>query len=127
MDDKLPILRRMVCFKKLQTSPSQATRACDALRNIQGIVQAEPLNSHRIRLSFSLQYLRFSLIEELLEELGFHLDRSLFPGIRRMIYQYLEDNALENLNFEEDEKKLVCRVDTSLTRPEPEKYWTDYR
>jgi len=129
MDDKYLIHHRKVCLKKLQSSPSQAEKACTALSSIRGMINADPISECRIKLSYSLEHLSFNLIEELLEELGFHLDRSLLPTIRRMVYQYLEDNAREHLSFEEgeDEQNLVCKIDHPVSHEEPEKYWTNYR
>jgi len=126
MDDPIYIRTRMVCLTR-EGRESQVREACAALRGIKGIVDAQPLNSHRLSLTYSLQDLSFELIEGLLKELGFYLDTSLFAIIRRTIYQYLEDNAREKIHAEEQEQSLVCPLPDDLPHDEPEKYWNNYR
>lgn len=127
MDDQIHIRTRLVCLTR-NGDESQAEEACAALRNIKGVHDAQPVNNHRLSLTYSLEHLTFELIEDLLRELGFYLDDSVFALIRRNIFQYLEDNAREKINLDEQEKqKLVCPVDSEMPHDEPEKYWNDYR
>lgn len=126
MDDSIHIRKRMVCLKR-NGHQSQATEACAALRGIQGIYDAQPINNHRLRLVYSLEHLSFDLIEALLKELGFYLDNSIFAIIRRNIYQYLEDNAREKIKVDDEQRKLVCDIAPVMPQDEPEKYWNNYR
>jgi len=125
MDDSSFIRKRLVCLRR-SGDPSQADEACAALRSIKGVVDAHPVNHHRLRLTYSLEHLTFELIEDLLRELGFYLDNSIFSFIRRNIYQYLEDTAREKIKVDEDRHTLVCQVDPQA-QDEPEKYWNNYR
>lgn len=126
MQDPQHIRKRLVCLTRTG-SPTQAEEACKALRGVHGIVDVRPLNHHRLQLTYSLEFLTFELIEELLRELGFYLDNSIFSVIRRNIYQYLEDTAREKIHVEEEQRKLVCEIDTETVADEPEKYWNNYR
>lgn len=126
MNDQIHIRKRMVCLTRNGTD-TQATEACAVLRGINGVYDAQPINSHRLSLTYSLEYLSFELIEALLKELGFYLDNSIFAIIRRNIYQYLEDNAREKIQVDEDKQSLVCQVDPQMRNDEPEKYWDKYR
>lgn len=126
MDDQIYIRKRLICLAQ-NGHESQAEEACATLRGIKGVFDAQPVNNHRLSLTYSLEHLTFELIEDLLRELGFYLDDSIFAVIRRNIYQYLEDNAREKIHVDEEKQKLVCEVDTEIPHDEPEKYWNNYR
>ena len=126
MTDDIHIRRRVVCLARTGAA-HQASEACAALRGVKGILLAEPINRHRLKLVYSLEHLSFELVEALLRELGFKLDGNIFAVIRRNFYQYLEDNAREKMQVEEQEHELVCDVDADLPHDEPEKYWHKYR
>ncbi len=126
MEEQSHIRKRLVCLRRTDDA-SQAERACATLKGVKGVVDARPVNSHRLSLTYSLEFLTFELIEDLLRELGFYLDNSIFAIIRRNIYQYLEDTAREKIKVDEENRKLVCQVDTETLQDEPEKYWNNYR
>ncbi len=126
MTEDVHIRRRIVCLAR-DKSVNQAARACAALQGVKGIVRAEPINNHRLKLVYSLESLSFELIEALLRELGYRLDNNIFATIRRNIYQYLEDNAREKMQVEDQEQELMCDVNADLPHDEPEKYWHKYR
>ena len=126
MSNDSHIRRRMVCLAR-EGSSTQAADACAALRGVKGIVAAEPVGRHRLKLVYSLENLSFELVEALLRELGFKLDGHLFAVIRRNIYQYLEDNAREKMQIDEQRHELICDIDAELPHDEPEKYWHKYK
>ena len=126
MEEQELIRKRLVCLRR-DGGPTQAVEACANLKGIKGVIDARPVNEHRLSLTYSLEFLTFELIEDLLRELGFYLDDSLFAVIRRNIYQYLEDTAREKIHVDEESHKLVCQVDSEATQDEPEKYWNNYR
>lgn len=126
MEEERYIRTRRVCLAH-NDDRQQAEKACASLRGIKGVMSAEPLNERQLMLSYSLRHLSFELIEGLLKELGFYLDNSLPATIRRTVYQYLEDNAREQLQLEQEEQLLSCSVRFGeSSAPEPEKYWSDY-
>ncbi len=86
-----------------------------------------PIAHCRLSLTYSLEYLSFELVEALLKELGFYLDDSFLPSVRRNIYQYLEDNVREQLHVDQQKQILVCDIEAELPHDEPEKYWNNYR
>ena len=126
MEERALIRKRLVCLQRTG-DPSQAEQACASLRDIKGVIDAQPVNNHRLSLTYSLEFLTFDLIEGLLSELGFYLDNSFFAFIRRNVYQYLEDTAREKIHVDEEDRKLVCQVDSEDMHDEPEKYWNNYR
>ncbi len=125
MVDHIHIRERKVCLDR-KADKSQVVKACAALRSLQGVFHAQPVSNHRLTLTYSLKHISFELVEALLKELGFHLDNSIFAIIRRNIYQYLEDNAREKLQLEDQEHSLVCDLHAELPHDEPEKYWNNY-
>ena len=126
MDEHIHIRERKICLTR-DGDKSQVVKACEALRGIQGVYHAQPVSNYRLTLTYSLEHLSFELVEELLKELGFYLDNSIFAIIRRNIYQYLEDNAREKLHVDEEKQALVCDIEAELPHDEPEKYWNNYR
>ena len=126
MDEHTHIRERKICLTR-NGNTRQVVEACEALRGIQGVYHAQPVSNYRLTLTYSLEHLSFELIEDLLKELGFYLDTSIFAIIRRNIYQYLEDNAREKLQVNKDKRALVCDIDARLPHDEPEKYWNNYR
>lgn len=126
MDKHIHIRERKICLSR-KGNKTQVEEACAALRGIQGVYTAQPISNYRLTLTYSLEHLSFELIEELLKELGFYLDTSIFAYIRRNIYQYLEDNAREKMHVDEEKQALVCDIDADLPHDEPEKYWNNYR
>ncbi len=126
MDDDIHIRERKICLAQ-NGEKTQAADACAALRGIKGVYDAQPISSSRLTLSYSLEHLTFELVEELLKELGFFLDKSIPAMIRRNIYQYLEDNAREKIEVIEENQTLVCDIDPELPREELDEYWNNYR
>lgn len=134
MGDENYLRKRMICLA-CNGSESQVNQAAAALSSIRGVHQVKPLNNKRILLTYSLEYLTFELIESLLKELGYELDNNLFAIIRRYIYHYMEENAREKMQLEQQEKLhgaqqqpvLMCDIDAELPHDEPEKYWNNYR
>jgi hypothetical protein len=119
---------RRIHLKPGDNPAFQAESACEALANIEGILLAAPWTRHCIHIIYSLDTLSFEIVVELLHELEFETDDSLFTSLRNTIFSYLEDNARDNMP-----------VDTTALQPqnseivetaqlaENEKYWDDYR
>lgn len=126
MDEASHIRKRLVCLQR-SGDDTQAEQACAALRGIKGVLEVQPVNRYRLQLTYSLEYLTFELIEDLLRELGFFLDNSIFSYVRRTVYQYLEDTAREKIQVDEDKHSLVCQIESETLPDEPEKYWNNYR
>lgn len=124
MDKKEYIKKRSLCLHR-KSKTGYAIKACAVLRGIKGIKNAKPVSNHRIKLSYSLEYLTYELVEGLLKELGFDLDNSIPAQLRRYYYHYMEDNARESLLINDQKHELSCSVEPNQTR-EPEQYWDEY-
>jgi len=128
MDDDIHIRKRMICLDR-NGKQTQAEEACAALRDVKGVYDVQPVDYHRLSLTYSLEFLSFELIADLLKELGFYLDDSVPAYIRRTIYEYLEDNAREKMSVDDDNdnRKLICNIDGEQEQDKPEEYWNNYR
>jgi len=124
MDQNNVIRTRSICLKKMVDG--QSMRACSLLKTLNGVELASPITQHRLKLTYSLEFLTFELIEGLLTELGFKLDRSIPASIRRYYYQYAEDNVREKYHINEEKHSLVCPLDHVDTKNSPQ-YWDQYR
>ncbi len=104
----------------------QAGAACDALAGTEGVLLAAPATAHSIHLIYSLNYLSFEIITELLEELGFELDRSILLGLRNTVFEFLDDNALDHMHINNPDLEIPCESVTHVPHQSPDKYWDDY-
>lgn len=125
MDSEAYFRTRSVCLAKTEKDGA-AIRVSAILQGIKGVSHASPINKHRIKLCYSLEFLSFELIEELLKELGYSLDNSLPAYLRRHYYQYTEDNVRESLKLNNDKQELSCRLDP-LDSHNSDQYWDEYR
>lgn len=125
MDSESFFRTRNICLAKTE-SDGTAIKVCAILQGIKGVSHASPINKHRIKLCYSLEFLSFELIEELLKELGYGLDYSLPAYLRRYYYQYTEDNVRESLKINDEKQELSCRLDP-LDADNPDQYWDEYR
>lgn len=90
---------REIGFSNLHPDPQQARNAVLVLADINGILNAtipDPSRNY-INVSYDLNHICLHVIEDLLSELGFHLDNSLLSKLKRALYYYTEENEQENL------------------------------
>ena len=127
MDDTECYRCRLFYLKRSADPAKQADAACEVLAGTKGVMLAAATSVNSIHLIYSLNHLSFELLTDLLNELGFELDDSILLSLRKTIFQFLEDNARENLQL--DVSKLVQHFEDYPTIPHQscEKYWDDYR
>ena len=104
----------------------QAAAACEALSHIDGILLAAPHDEHSVHIVYSLDELSFEIVIELLSELNFKLDKSFLISLRNTIYCYLEDNARDHLNLDEQEAPREDLESPDIPHEDKEQYWDDY-
>lgn len=126
MEDITSYRCRLFYLRPSADPARQADAACEVLAGTEGVLLAAPATEHSIHLIYSLNFLSFELITELLTELGFELDRSILVCLRNTIFQFLDDNAMDNMDiniadFEED-----CPPST-IPHETTDKYWEEYR
>jgi hypothetical protein len=126
MDDTDHYRCRLILLRQSADESKQAEAACDVLAGIEGVLLAAPADSCSIHLIYSLDHLSLELVDDLLNELGFELDKSILVTVRKTIYEFLDDNARENMHidvssFQEDPDEIP-----EIPHQSPDKYWEDY-
>jgi hypothetical protein len=91
------IKHREISFCPLHADPAQAQSALLLFSDVKGIINLGLINEHRIQISYDIRHLTLKDIEEVLIEIGFHLDNSLMFKLKRALYYYTEEVQRENL------------------------------
>ena len=133
--DPESIKHREVGFRDPHPDPQQAQTAMLFLANVEGVLHASIAESGRnsIRISYDLNVICLRLIEELLAELGLHLDNSLLAKVKRALYYFAEDNEMQSLSIRDDQDHstrevfMRCyRCRTHGCRDERPDHWRTY-
>lgn len=91
------IKQRELVFCSLHADPEQARSAMFFFSDIEGILNLDLIDTHRLAVQYDIRYITLQLMEEALIELGFHLDNSLLYKLKRALYYYTENIQCENL------------------------------
>jgi len=96
-----PVKYRAIGFCNPHPDPQQALSAVLVLADIEGIIRVSIPDSTRsvLHVSYDLSEISLHIIEDLLTELGFHLDNSLLAKLKRALYYYTEENELQALDL----------------------------
>ena len=81
--------------------PDQAQQAILVLSDIQGIDNLRLVNLYQLSISYDIRHISLQIIEDALQEIGFHLDNSLLFKLKRSLYYYTEDVQRHNLGVGE--------------------------
>jgi hypothetical protein len=117
---------RYVYLKQSSDPARQATAACEALADIDGILLAAPHDEHSAHIVYSLDDLSFEIVIDLLSELDFEMDNSFLISLRNTIYCYLEDNARDHMPVENTGESAEERENPEIPHRDKEQYWDDY-
>ncbi len=91
------IKHRHIGFRGPHHDSNQAQTATLVLSGVEGILQVQPLHAELIHVSYDVRYITLQIIDDLLAELGFHLDNNLLMKLRRALYYYSEETQQEAL------------------------------
>ncbi len=96
-----PVKFREIGFCSPHPDPQQALSATLVLVDIGGIIRVTVPDRSRntIHVRYDLNEISLYVIEDLLSELGFHLDNSLLAKLKRALYYYTEENELQTLGL----------------------------
>lgn len=97
------IKHRELAFCKLHPDPHQARSAMLLFSDIDGITHLELIDTYKIAVSYDIRLLTLEIIEDMLIELGFHLDNSLLFKLMRALYYYTEEVQRENIDHVKSE------------------------
>jgi len=96
-----PVKYRAIGFCTPHPDPQQALSAVLVLADIEGIIRVTIPHRSRntIHIRYDLNHISLHIIEDLLSELGFHLENSLLAKLKRALYYYTEENELQTLGL----------------------------
>ena len=126
MDDTDHYRCRLISLRQSADESKQAEAACDVLAEVEGILVAAPFDACSIHLIYSLDQISFELVTDLLNEMGFELDNSILVTVRKTIYEFLDDNARENMHIEVSSFQEETNETPEIPHQSPDKYWEDY-
>lgn len=81
--------------------PEQAQHAILVLSDIQGVENLRLGNRYQLHISYDIRHISLQIIEDALQEIGFHLDNSLLFKLKRALHYYTEDVQRHNLGVGE--------------------------
>lgn len=130
-----PIKHREIGFRNPHPDPQQAHSAMVVLSDVEGVlwVNVPDPAQNALHIRYDLNLICLRIIEELLIELGFHLDNSLLPSIKRALHYYIEETEMESLTITDDQghstREIFMRryhCTTHGCRDERPEYWRKY-
>lgn len=127
MDDIESYRCRRFYLRQSADPAQQAEAACEVLTGTKGVILAAATSHNSIHLIYSLNHLSFELLTDLLAELGFELDNSILLSLRKTIFQFLEDNARDNMHMDVSELEKHLQEHPEIPHQTCDKYWDDYR
>jgi len=127
MDDKASHRSRLFYLRQSADPARQAEAACKALTGVKGVVSAEAVSTNSIQLVYSLNYLSFEIVTDLLLEIGFKLDHSIVSSLRKTLLKFLEDNARDHMHSDTSEYPHPLQGYTEIPHQKSNKYWDHYR
>ena len=102
------IKHRHVHFCPLHPDPSQAQSAMFLLSDVGGITNLYLADQHILQLSYDIRYITLKMVDDVLQEVGFHLDNSLLIKLKRALYYYTEDIQRDTLG--------ICKAPSNCTQ-----------
>ena len=126
MDDISCYRCRLFYLRPSSNPTRQAPAACEVLAGTEGVLLAAPTTDHSVHVIYSLNHLSFEILSDLLTELDFELDKSILLCLRNTIFQFLEENARDNMHINVEEFEIPCGSSAELPHQTPDKYWDDY-
>ena len=95
------VKHREIRFCRLHPDTQQAHSASLVLSDVEGVQLLRPHNSYLLHISYEITALNLNLIEDVLIDLGFHLDNSLIVKLKRALYYYTEEVERANLGVDD--------------------------
>ncbi len=126
------VKHREIRFCRLHPDKQQAHTASLLLSDVEGIHLLRPVDSYLLHISYNITCLNLNLIEDVLIDLGFHLDNSLMMKLKRALYYYTEEVERANLGVDEcgcaDRQVFINRYLTRRhgCRDERPEHWRSY-
>jgi len=104
------IKHRRITFSALHPNPNQARQAALVLADVSGVLRVEPVEPLLLAVSYDLMMLRLQDIDDVLRELGLHLDNNLMMRLKRALYYYTEETIRANWGCPRGESNCTQKV-----------------
>lgn len=127
------IKHREICFRGPHPDPHQAQSAALLLSDLEGVHKVRLLEARAdsLLISYDVRSICLQFIEEILVDVGYHLDNKLILKLKRAIYYYTEEIERETLGCSNDNSTRNVFIDNYRRhvhgcrdhRPE---YWRKY-
>lgn len=91
------IKQREIIFSPLHPDSNQAHSASLMLIGVEGIQHVEPMDETRLLIRYDIRRITLAIVEDVLREVGFHLDNALLLKLKRALYYYTEETERANL------------------------------
>lgn len=104
------IKHRQINFRDLHPERNDARTAAEFLREVDGVLSAEPTTPIVLDLSYDLRHICLEEIDAALAELGLHLDNGLLYRMRRALYYYTEETLRDNHGIRHADQQCTKRV-----------------
>ena len=102
--------RREIHFMSPQAEKNPADAAIALLSQVDGIIDLQLINDYSISVTYHLPKLSLSDIDEVLQEVGFHLDNSIITKLKRALFYYAEETQLANFGYDHAESKSTLEI-----------------
>jgi hypothetical protein len=99
-----------ISFMSPQSDADPATSAVTLLNDIEGIIEVTRADEYSITVTYNLCEITLNDIEDVLQEVGFHLDNSILSKLKRALFYYSEDTQLANMGYDHAQSKSTLEI-----------------
>ena len=104
------IKHRDIHFMSPQADHNPASAAMALLGDLDGIITLEEGDQYCICITYDLSKISLNDIEDVLIEVGFHLDNSILSKLKRALFYYAEETQLANIGYEHANSKSTLEI-----------------
>ena len=104
------IKQRDIGFMSPQADNNPAAAAMSLLSEIEGIIEAKQSHEYCLNIIYDISKITLIDIDDLLEEVGFHLDNSILSKLKRALFYYAEETQLANMGYEHAQSKSTLEI-----------------
>lgn len=104
------IKQRDIHFMSPQAEKNPAASANALLSQVDGIMATKLIHEHCISVTYHLVKVTLNDIDDVLQEVGFHLDNSILSKLKRALFYYAEETQLANLGYDHAESKSTLEI-----------------
>jgi len=113
------IKHREVYFRGPHAMGNQAQAAALVLSDVRGVMRVRPVGQERLAVSYDLRQVNLEALENLLAEMGFHLDNSLMAKMRRALWYYCDSCQQAQLGCQRGSRNCTQAVFVNTYRQRP--------